>query len=139
LLASHLTPNRYTKDAQTLMEKAERRAGKMPKVVVTDRLRSYLDAIERTFRADARHHQSGPFALTQSTRSIERLHGTIKDRTKIMRGLANKESAKLVMDGWAIHYNFFRPHQAHKGKTPAEVAGASAPFKSWADVVKGQE
>jgi len=139
LLASHLTPNRYTKDAQTLMEKAERRAGKVPKVVVTDRLRSYLDAIEKAFGADTRHHQSTPFALQQSTRSIERLHGTIKDRTKIMRGLANRETAKLIMEGWGIHYNFFRPHQGLKGKTPSEAAGMDTPYKNWADIIEGED
>lgn len=36
-----------------------------------------------------------------------------------------------------VHYNFFRPHSAVGNKTPAEAAGADAPFKSWADVVKG--
>lgn len=138
LLASHLTPNRYTRDAQTLMEKAEKRAGKAPKIVVTDKLRSYLDAIEKTFGADTKHHQSGPFALTRSTRSIERLHGTIKDRTKIMRGLINRQTAKLIMDGWGIHYNFFRPHTGLKGKTPAEGMGIRVPYKSWTDVVKEQ-
>lgn len=138
LLASHLTPHRYTKDAQTLMEKAEKRAGKMPRVIITDKLRSYLRAMEETFGARTKHHQSGPFALTRSTRSIERLHGTIKDRTKIMRGLANKESAKLVMDGWSIHYNFFRPHGGLDSKTPAEVAGVDSPYRNWADVVRGE-
>ena len=137
LLASHLTPNRYTKDAQALMEKAEKRAGVVPQTVVTDRLRSYLDAIEKAFGADTKHRQSTPFALGQSTRSIERLHGTLKDRTKIMRGMSNRDTSKLIMDGWAIHYNFFRPHQGLKGKTPSEVAGIDTPYKSWADVVDG--
>lgn len=136
LLASHLTRHRYGTDAQILMEKARKRAGKTPKVVITDRLRSYPDAIERAFGADAKHHQSGPFAIRQSTRSIERYHGTIKDRTKIMRGLATKESAELIMEGWNLHYNLFRPHQGLNGKTPAEVAGIEAPFKSWKDVVE---
>lgn len=138
LLATHLTPNRYTKDAQILMERAEKRAGKMPKVVITDKLRSYLRAMEETFGDRTKHHQSRPFALTKSTRSIERLHGTIKDRTKIMRGLASKESAKLMMDGWGIHYNFFRPHGGLGSKTPAEAAGIDVPFKNWAEVVKGE-
>lgn len=136
LLASHLTPNRYTRDAQTLMEKAETRTDKIPKTVITDKLRSYLDAIERTWGADTKHHQASPFTLGRSTRSVERLHGTLKDRTKVMRSLANRESAKLVMDGWSIHYNFFRPHQGLKGKTPSEVARIESSCKSWADIVR---
>lgn len=139
LLASHLSISRFTKDAQTLMERAERRAGKAPKVVITDRLRSYLDAIERTWGADIEHVQSGPFIKDRrgdSTRAIERFHGTIKDRTKVMRALANRESAKLMMEGWLVHYNFFRPHSGLRGKTPAEAAGARPVFRNWADVVR---
>ena len=139
LLASHLTPTRYTRDAQTLMERAEKRAGKSPRAVITDKLRSYLDAIERAFGADAKHVQSGPFKLQMSTRDIERFHGTLKDRTKVLRSLANRESAKIVLDGWLVHYNFFRPHGGLDGKTPAEAAKASGvPFSNWLDVVTGE-
>ena len=41
LLATHLSPNRGTPQARILMELASERAGKVPKVVVTDSLRSY--------------------------------------------------------------------------------------------------
>ncbi len=135
MLASHLAPARYMRDAHTLMQKAEDRAGKIPKLMMTDKLRAYLDAVERAWGADTRHLQSGPFKVGRSTRAIERLHGTIKDRTKVMRGLANRNTAQLVMDGWAVHYNFFRPHMGLGGKTPAEAAGVKSPFRSWADVV----
>ena len=46
LLASHLTPSRFTRDAETLMRRAFEQAGRSPRVVVTDKLRSYLDGIE---------------------------------------------------------------------------------------------
>jgi transposase-like protein len=139
LLASHLSKTRYTRDAETLMERALRRAGGIPpKAIITDKLRSYLGGIERVFGADSQHIQSGPFALEQSSRDIERFHGTLKDRTKVLRSLANSASAKIVLDGWIVHYNFFRPHQGLKGKTPAEAATArGVPFSSWADVVVG--
>jgi len=139
LLASHMSPTRTTKDAQVLMERAERRAMAIPESVTTDKLSSYLDAVERTWGADTKHVMSGPFVRSKvddSTRAIERFHGTLKDRTKVMRALADKKSASLVLDGWLVHYNFFRPHQGLKGKTPAEAAGADAPYKSWKDVVK---
>jgi len=42
------------------------------------------------------------------------------------------------------HYNFFRPHEALRDlppngldKTPAQVAKADYPYKSWLDVVMG--
>ena len=95
LLASHLSENRRTRDAQVLMERALERAGRPPKIILTDKLRSYLDGIELTFGADTRHIQSGPFKLEKSTRDIERFHGTLKDRTKVMRGMQNRQTARL--------------------------------------------
>lgn len=137
LLACHLSEGRTTQDALALMEKAERQAGRFPKVIITDKLRSYLDAVERAWGSDSHHLQSGPFVQGRgSTRAVERLHGTLKDRSKIMRALANKSSARLIISGWRIHYNFFRPHMGLGGKTPAQVAGAMASFKSWADIVR---
>jgi hypothetical protein len=53
-----------------------------------------------------------------------------------MRGLKNRKTAKLFTDGWLIQYNFFRPHEFLKGKTPTEKAGIRFPFKSWLEVVK---
>jgi hypothetical protein len=62
------------------------------------------------------------------------MHGTIKSRTKVMRGLYTLESAKLFMAGWLAHYNFFRPRMSLRDKTPAQVAGISFPFRNWKDI-----
>ncbi len=136
LLASRLSLNRTTNDAQRLMELASKRAGKMPKVVITDKLRAYLDGIELAFGADAEHIQSHPFAVANDTQKIERFHGTLKARTKVMRGLKNIDSAKDFTDGWLVHYNYLRPHEALNDKTPAEVAGLDYPYKNWADITR---
>lgn len=137
LLASHMSPTRTTRDAQLLMEKALNRAGKSPRVIYTDKLAAYLDGIELTFGADTRHRQGSPFDIENNLNLIERFHGTLKAHTKVMRGIQNKETATLITDGWLIHYNFFRPHEALNYKTPAYVAKADFPYKSWKDVVIG--
>lgn len=136
LLATRITTSRTIKDAQALMEKAARRAGIKPKMVITDKQNSYLDGIELAYGADTEHVQSSPFAPTDDTQRIERFHGTLKQRTKVMRGLKNIESANEFTDGWLVHYNFFRPHESLKDKTPAEVARIDYPVKNWADVIK---
>ncbi|MBI2830144.1 MAG: IS1/IS6 family transposase [Chloroflexi bacterium] len=145
LLASHMTKSRTTSAAESLMRKAENRTNTIPKTVVTDKLQAYLDAIEKTWGADTEHVQSSPFIRGKnedSTRAIERFHGTLKDRTKVMRALADKETAQVILEGWLIHYNFFRPHMGLKDlppkgqdKTPAEVANVKSDIKSWLDVV----
>ena len=63
LLASRMTSSRRTSDAQQLMESASRRAGKTPKVVITDKNNSYLDGIELAFGAATEHVQSKGFTL----------------------------------------------------------------------------
>ena len=144
LLASHLSVSRGTKDAQALMQKAYDRAGKAPRIVYTDKLAAYLNGIELTFGADTKHRQGSPFDVGNNTNLIERFHGTLKSRTEVMRGMHNRETARLIMDGWLIYYNFFRPHDALRNlppkgidKTPAKVAKADYPYKNWLDVVMG--
>jgi len=136
LLASHATTTRSTKDAQVLMEKAAKRAGKIPRIVYTDKLKAYLDGIELTFGADTKHRQGSPFEVGNSNNLIERFHGTIKERTKVMRALKNKDTLERFMDGWLIHYNFFRPHTSLQDRTPAQVASIKFPFRNWKDVVE---
>jgi transposase-like protein len=131
LLASRISRSRTTQDAQMLIDKAAKTAGKSPKVIITDKLASYLDV---RYGKGTEHIQSRPFAVENNTQKIERFHGTLKDRTKVMRGLKNLESALEFTNGWLVHYNYLRPHDALNDKTPAEVAGIDYPYKNWADI-----
>jgi len=137
LLASHVSLTRSTRDAQALMGKAEKMAGKSPKVIITDKLNSYLDGIELTFGGDTEHKQSKPFTIKEdSTNDIERFHGTLKARTKVMRGLKSIDTAIEFTDGWLVHYNYFRNHESLGNRTPAETARLKYAVKNWADVVR---
>jgi putative transposase len=136
LLASHLSPNRGTREARTLMDKAAERADKTPKVVMTDKLAAYLDGIELAYGADAEHRQGSPFDVRTNTNLIERFQGTLKDRTKVLRGLKRADTARKFIEGWLIHYNYFRPHISLKGKTPARKAGIVLSANDWLDVVR---
>jgi putative transposase len=136
LLASHITTTRGAKDAQALMQKAAERAGKVPKVVVTDRLKAYLDGVEMAYGADAKHKLGTPFEIENNTNLIERFHGSLKGRTKVMRALRNKDSAQKFTDGWLVHYNYIREHGALDDKTPAEVAKVDYPFRDWSDLTR---
>jgi putative transposase len=141
LLATHLSPSRTTLDAKKLMEKAVKVAGKAPRLVITDSLQAYIDGIELVFGSDTKHIQSQPFAEGSiSTNLIERWHSTLKTRTEIMRGLKGIKTAQALLDGWLVHYNYFRPHESLNDKTPAEVAGVAKKFsyKDWLGVIEGQ-
>ncbi|MFC2022224.1 DDE-type integrase/transposase/recombinase [Chloroflexota bacterium] len=133
ILATRITRSRTTRDAQALIDKAIKTAGKEPKTVITDSLASYLDV---RYGKDAEHIQGKPFAVANNTQKIERWHSTLKTRTKVMRGLKNFETATEFVNGWLVHYNYLRPHTALDDKTPAEVAGVDYPYKNWADIIR---
>jgi hypothetical protein len=63
------------------------------------------------------------------------MHGTVKDRTRVMRGLKSFESTKSLLEGFTIHYNFCRPHQSLNGKTPAQAARTQAP-STWKGLIE---
>ena len=106
---------------------------------IPTRLAAYLDGIELTFGADTKHRQGSPFDVENNTNLIERFHGTLKQRTKIMRGLKDIKTAKLFTEGWLLHYNYLRPHESLRGSTPAQVAGVKYPYRNWQDVVAGRK
>lgn len=139
LLATHLSLTRTTQDARELMEKAENTAGRIPKVVITDKLRSYVDGIELAFGGETRHIQSKPFTTADlSTNKIERWHSTLRTREGIMRGLKSLPTAQALLDGWLVHYNFFRTHESLDNRTPADYAGVKFPYKDWLSVIERQ-
>ena len=135
LLASRLATGRTTKDAALVLNEAKRTAGKAPKRIITDRLAAYIDGIELVFGADTKHIQSKPFTDTNSTNIIERFQGTLKDRTKIIRGFKNMTTAELLTDAWLVHYNFFKEHETLGNIPPAQKMGIPIPCKDWAEVV----
>lgn len=138
LLASLVTTTRGIDDAKKLMELAAERSGRTPRVVVTDKLRAYIDGIEQAYGADTVHRQGSPFDIEYSTNLIERFHGSLKSRTKVMRGLRSLESTKFFTDGWLAYYNFLRPHMS-LDKTPAQAAGIKCPFSNWSELIGIQE
>ena len=97
LLATYLTGNRGKNEAYQLMMLASKRAGKTPEIVTTDKLKGYLDGIELAFGADTTHVQGSPFDIQNNTNRIERFQGTIKDRTKVVRGFKTLPTARLIL------------------------------------------
>jgi putative transposase len=136
LLATHLARARTVEDVQSVMCEAYQKAGRLPKAIFTDGLNSYVDGIRLTFGDKVKHVQTKPFTEGNNTNLIERMQGTIKSRTKVMRGLKKLKSAELILDGFLVNYNYFRPHDALDGKTPAEVADSKFPYTSWLSLIR---
>jgi len=110
--------------------------------VVTDGLRAYQDAIQKEFftmKMPRTQHVRIPNIRDRSNNNmVERLHGTIRQRNKVMRGLDEESTAQTMMDGMRIYYNFIRPHSALDGKTPAQKAHINVESNSdgWLSLIK---
>ena len=58
-----------------------------------------------------------------------------RERNKVMKGLKDEPTARTIIDGFRIYYNFVRPHQSLNGKTPAQVARMEAP-NNWKSLIE---
>jgi putative transposase len=139
LLASRVALSRTTKEAQLVMEDAEKRAGKKPKEVLTDQNNSYMGGIYKAYGGDTEHVIGNPFKekeTGESTSRIERFHETLKDRTKVFKAFRDTETLTQFADGWLVYYNYFKPHLSLEGKTPADEAKVNYLIKNWADLAR---
>ncbi len=135
ILASHLSRNRGTRDAEMVMKKASRATNVVPKTIKTDGLAGYTEGIQRVFPG-VRHIVSEGIYEEVNNNLSENLQGQFRQRTKTMRGLETRETGQEYLDGWVLDFNLFKDHEAHKGGTPAEAANVNPPYTEWADVVK---
>jgi transposase-like protein len=123
LIASRLTQGRTDMDARNLFLDGLDRTNKAPKTIVTDGLVSYANAYDQTLRyKGAKHIRKPRFIDLANNNRIERLHSSMRERTKVMRGFDSDSTASGRMQGYRLYYNFIRPHTALNGQTPAQAA-----------------
>jgi transposase-like protein len=139
LIANLVTKKREVADAQEIF-KGARKVGK-PELLITDGLQSYHKAFNKEFYTNDQscaHVRAEGLTARSNNNKVERLHNTVRERVKVMRGLHNDKTASVFNDGFKAYYNFIRPHQALNGKTPAEVAGINLKLgkSKWERIIK---
>jgi transposase-like protein len=138
ILATHPSFSRSGGDAHILMRLARMKAGKYPKVVVTDKLNSYIMGVGDEFGCRTVHRRGGPFKTVssgESTAEIERFHRTLEQRTEVFQKYNDMETIKLLTSGWLINYNFFKQNEGCGNIPPAQAASRVVPCKDWNDIV----
>lgn len=140
LLASRISKGRGVKEARAAFKDAKATTAVRPVEIRSDGFPGYPLAIQREF---GRHRRPGdaprnpksalrsvfsPHKVVPSIRApgsnniLERLNGTSKDRTKVMRAYDNLQGAYNLSVGWQVHYNLVRDHLS-LGTTPGIAAG----------------
>lgn len=125
----YVVASRYTeseligaKDSIKLWSEAKRI--QKPYKLSSDSLPTYHKAFRRVFftRYNKDKVEWNRINVSESGRHnyiMERLWNTLRERIKIMRGFKASWSAKLLIDGFFLWYNFQRPHTT-LGQTPAQ-------------------
>lgn len=124
-LASVVSTERKIRDARMVFQRAKQvSGGRTPKYMVTDGLQSYKHAVNKEFptnTGETEHLFNVGLQHHPNNNHVERLHGTIRQREKVMRGL--KKDDTPIVEGHRLFYNFIKPHESLNGKTPSEEAG----------------
>jgi transposase-like protein len=124
-LASVVSTERKVHDARMVFQRAKNNCGgRKPKFIVTDGLQSYKHAVNKEFptnTGETEHLWNVGLQHHPNNNHVERLHGSIRQREKVMRGL--KVDDTPIIEGHRLYYNFIKPHEALEGRTPSEEAG----------------
>ena len=139
-LASTVSEARGVADARRPLRAAREVAGLRPRALVTDGLPAYKDAVWaelHTWKDPTAHlvipplrkvpTDSGSGGVHPGNNIVERLQGTQRERTKVLRGFDSGPTAQVLIDGYRGYYDLVRPHQGLGGRTPAEAAGVPIP------------
>jgi putative transposase len=136
LLASKVSEARDINGAVAVFKEAIKNAHeKLPEQILTDSWKSYKQGISKSFVDKPQHVAKCGIAKPNNNNRMERLNGTIRERTKVVR--AWKKHLTPLAEGQRIHYNFVKPHEALEGQTPALMAGIKIEGKNkWKSLIQ---
>lgn len=125
-IAQEVADSKFSHDAKNLFRMGKEATRHHPKVLITDGLQAYHDAYKKEFmmkdrKKYATHFQHIHMKNDMNNNMMERMNGEFRDREKVVRGIKKDDS--VMFDGYQIYHNYFRPHMALDGKTPAEICG----------------
>ena len=146
IISSEYVRAREQKELKFVLERTKQKTGEQVKIVTSDGLLAYPNAIKkvygfsnRTHKLNVIHNQVNASKGEGFNIMIERLHNSIRERTKTFRGFhGSVESANAIMKGYEIFYNFIRKHQSIK-RCPYELAIPELKLNSenkWLELIK---
>ncbi len=123
LLSSEYAKTRNGRDIKAVTQRIKERTDEQIQTATTDGWNAYIKTIKSVFGYNDKLGRYNVFhnRVIVSEKDevfnypIERLHNSIKARTKTFRGFHGSiNSANAIMKGWEIYYNFITKHQQIK-------------------------
>jgi putative transposase len=138
-LAQQVSDKKGVSDVRPLLHKSQEVAGKKPATFITDGAHNFHKAYVKEFRTtnypQTLHIAHITLKGDHNNNRMERMNGEIREREKVMRSL--KVSDSPILKGMQLYHNFFRPHMALDGMTPAEAAGIKVEGENpWITVIQ---
>jgi len=124
MVSSDFVKSRGLENLRKVLKNAKYKTENQVEVVTTDGLTAYRKVVKKsfyTYKKKINHNVVTASKGQGFNHKIERLHNSIRERTKTFRGFGSLEGAKAIMKGYGVYYNFIRKHQAI-GKCPYELA-----------------
>lgn len=119
-------------DVRGLMAAAEQKAGKAPDVVVTDQT-----GVTFTNTGCAYNEKSaGQMCFKNDPQLISSFDDILDQRTRFVCALKNQSTQVKFLQGWQVHYNFFKTQDRLGGKTPAQLAAIDFPYRDWKSLIE---
>ena len=145
MVASEYVNSRGQEEIKEVLKVSKEKTDRQFDVITTDGFLAYENAVRKTFGLKKKNKYFGVnHNVVNASKGegfniiIERLHNSIRHRTKTFRGFhGSLESANAIMKGFVIYYNFITKHQAIN-KCPYELA-TDLQFNSknkWLDLIK---
>lgn len=123
LLANKLTVQRGYPEARSVFQEARQVARQAPSVVITNAMKAYKGAYAETVPELRKIvHLSRCSLQSGHNARIERFHGSVREREKVMRSLKHEKSGQELLNAYRVWYNYVRPHMGLGGLTPAQAA-----------------
>lgn len=119
-----LSDKRDGTSAYRLFQRAVSLTRASPKVIITDHLAAYEQAIA-TFYPNAEHYCYKDFTDDKSNNTIEAFNKTFKGWYRTKKGFKAFTSSLGLITTYMFHYNFLRQHSSLNQLPPAIVAGAN--------------
>lgn len=140
ILSSDYITDRDLGTLITPLRKAKRRSLNTTYNFYTDGLVVYRKALKRVYKYK---HHSNKFnhriirsADKEFNWKIERFNNTLRERTKTMRHFNSLQSAKLIMKGFEIHYNYCRFHTGINAYPYEKVTDLKLGNNKWLDLIR---
>lgn len=130
MLSSEYMKTRSCRDIKAVIQRIKERTGNQIKIMTTDGWNAYTNTLKKVY---GYNNKTGKYNVVHNrvvvseeqgnfNHPIERLHNSVRARTKVMRGFhCSINSANAILKGYEIFYNFINKHQAI-GKCPYELA-----------------